>query len=97
MDQASGRIAWLGHSAAYSTINLHFYQLLNGAPVENPSPTFMHKLAESLGEGWNGLSALLLELLSVWPLWIAVIFGVVWIRKWQRSARAKAVVAKSQE
>jgi Domain of unknown function (DUF4349) len=92
MDQASGRIAWLGHSSAYSTINLRFYQVLDGGVREDPSPTFFHQLKDAVVEGWKGLSSLLLGMMSVWPLWIALLFGAVWIRKLMRSVRSKPVV-----
>jgi len=87
MDQAAGRIAWLGHSAAYSTINLHFFQVLDAGAVANPSPSFIHQLKEALGEGWDWLSRVLLQLISVWPLWIALVLGVGWARKWMRGWR----------
>lgn len=89
MDQASGRITWLGHSAAYSTINLRFYQVLEGGRREDPSPTFFHQLRDSVVEGWKGFSSLLLGMTSVWPLWIALGFAAVWIRKAMRSVRSK--------
>jgi Domain of unknown function (DUF4349) len=89
MDQASGRITWLGHSAAYSTINLRFYQVLDGGRREDPSPTFFHQLRDSVAEGWKGFSSLLLGMMSVWPLWIALGFAAVWIRKAMRSVRSK--------
>lgn len=89
MDQASGRITWLGHSAAYSTINLRFYQVLEGGRREDPSPTFFHQLRDSVVEGWKGFSSLLLGMMSVWPLWIALGFAAVWIRKAMRSVRSK--------
>ncbi len=43
MDQASGRIAFLGHSAAFSTIRLHFYQVLTpvGACGNDAPPFFI--------------------------------------------------------
>lgn len=91
MDQASGRIAWLGHSSAYSTINLRFYQVLDGAVKEDPSPSFFRQLRDSIAEGWKGFSSLLLGLISVWPLWIAVIFGGIWIRKGLRAIKSKPV------
>jgi hypothetical protein len=91
MDQASGRIAWLGHSSAYSTINLRFYQVLDGGVQEDPSPTFFHQLRDSVIEGWKGFSSLLLGMMSVWPLWIALGFAAVWIRKAMRSVRSKPV------
>ena len=91
MDQASGRIAWLGHSSAYSTINLRFYQVLDIGVREDPSPTFFHQLRDSVLEGWKGLSSLLLGMMSVWPLWIAFGFAAVWIRKVLRGIRSKPV------
>ena len=90
MDQASGRIAWLGHSAAYSTINLRFYQVLDATVRDDPSPSFFHRLAGSIGEGWKGFSSLFLEFISVWPLWIVLAFGIGWIRKSMRAVRSKA-------
>ena len=41
MDAASGRIAYLGHSAAFSTINLKFYQVLNPGVPEDAPPSFI--------------------------------------------------------
>jgi hypothetical protein len=97
MDQASGRIAYLGHSSAYSTINLHYFQILDAAVVENPSPTFIKKLRDAIAEGWGGLSSFLLELISVWPLWIAVIFGAAWLRKYLRAMRLKTETVRPSE
>jgi hypothetical protein len=92
MDQASGRIAWLGHSSAYSTINLRFYQVLDVGVREDPAPTFFHQLKDAVVEGWKGLSSLLLGIMSVWPLCIALFLGAIWIRKLMRSVRSKPVV-----
>jgi hypothetical protein len=94
MDQASGRIAWLGHSAAYSTINLRFYQVLEPGVREEPSPSFLLQLRDSVVEGWKGVSTLLLGIVSVWPLWIALFFGTIWIRKVLRGIRSKPDVAR---
>ncbi len=95
MDQASGRIAWLGHSSAYSTINLRFYQVLDGGVKEDPSPSFFRQLKDSVVEGWKGFSSLLLGLITVWPLWIALIVAVIWIRKVLRAIRSKPAVASN--
>jgi hypothetical protein len=90
MDEAAGRIAWLGHSSAYSTINLRFYQVLDESIREEPAPGFAHRLRDAIRDGWLGLSSLLLELIGVWPLWIALGFAVVWVRKWRIRTRARA-------
>ncbi len=88
MDEATGRIAWLGHSSTYSTINLRFYQVLDERIREEPAPGFAHRLQDAIRDGWTGLSSLLLELISVWPLWLALGFAVVWFRKWRIRTRA---------
>ena len=97
MDQASGRIAWLGHSAAFSTINLTFYQSLAPGVTEDPTPSFLQKLKDSLVDGWQGLSSFLLGILRVWPLWIALGAGVYWVRKAVRSVRVKTALTGPRE
>lgn len=89
MDQASGRIAFLGHSAAYSTINLKFYQILVPTAPVDESPSFYHRLTDALSDGWKGLSDLLIGLLHGWPLLIGL--GVVgfWVRKALRSVKTQ--------
>src|SRR5258706_6775225 len=77
MDEASGRIAYLGHSAAFSTINLRFYQVLDPTAKEDAPPSFWHKLKDSLAQGWNWGSALVLNLISLWPL--LLLGALVWI------------------
>jgi hypothetical protein len=77
MDAAAGRIAYLGHSAAFSTINLKFYQVLDASARDNPTPTFWYKLKESINEGWNWMSSLVLGLISIWPL--LLIGGLGWM------------------
>lgn len=77
MDAAAGRIAYLGHSAAYSTINLKFYQVLDATVKDNPSPSFWHKLKGSIGEGWDWLGSLVLGLITIWPL--LLLGGLGWM------------------
>ncbi|HVU96186.1 MAG TPA: DUF4349 domain-containing protein [Puia sp.] len=97
MDQASGRIAWLGHSAAYSTVNLKFYQVLApGAPTDN-SPGFFHRLTDALGDGWQGFSAFLIALFRLWPLLLGAGAFVYCMRKFVRPARIRPAAVRSQD
>ena len=89
MDAAAGRIAYLGHSAAFSTINLKFYQVLDASVKEDPSPTFWHKLRDSVNEGWSWLSSLVLGLTSVWPLFLLGGLGWMVARKRLYNIRQK--------
>lgn len=94
MDQASGRIAWLGHSAAYSTVNLKFYQLLTtGVPTET-SPGFFHRLTDALGDGWEGFSGFLIAFLRLWPLLVGLGVFVYCMRKFVRVPKTQAVAAR---
>lgn len=81
MDAASGRIAYLGHSAAFSTINLKFYQVLNPGVEEDAPPSFLHKIKQSLQEGWNWGSSVLLGVCTLWPIWVMCLLGwMLWRR-----------------
>jgi hypothetical protein len=89
MEGAAGRIAYLSHSAAFSTINLSFYQVLDAGARNEPDPSFLHKIKGAFAEGWNWISALLLGLIGLWPLWIAV--GLAWKIFWKgRSSYLRA-------
>jgi hypothetical protein len=91
IDAASGRINYLGHAAAFSTVNLRFYQILDATVVDNPQPTFLHRIKLSFLEGWEFLSTLGLGLLSIWPLWLAGILGyATWRRHRTRLSRKPA-------
>lgn len=75
MDAASGRIAYLGHSATFSTITLKFYQLLDGGAAEDTPPSFLHKIKLSWLAGWEWCGSVALGLFSVWPLWLVAGLG----------------------
>ena len=81
MDAAAGRIAYLGHSAAFSTINLKFYQVLDASVKDDPTPDFWHKLKDSVNEGWNWLSSLVLGLTSIWPILLLGAGGWMIVRR----------------
>jgi hypothetical protein len=92
MDAAASRVAYLSHSAALSTINLKFSQVLETAPVDIPEPSFFHQIKTALVDGWESVSAILLALVTVWPLWLVIGFGWgIW-----RRHRPKAVASAAQ-
>lgn len=92
LEAASGRIAYLGHSASFSTINLHFYQVLDAGAKVDEEPTFLHKIKESFGNGWKWISDVLIGLIALWPLWIAGLAGWMAIRRWRMEAKRKRVM-----
>ena len=93
MDAAASRVVYLSHSAAFSTVNLKFYQILDPAAHENPAPepTFLHKIKLSFLAGWEYFSAFCLGLLAIWPLWLAAGLGyMAWRRYHPRVVKKPA-------
>ncbi|MES2372984.1 MAG: DUF4349 domain-containing protein [Bacteroidota bacterium] len=83
IESGSGRVSYLTHQSAYSTIHLQYFQYLNpGTSVKEPSG-FLLSLKESFKDGLHILSGLLILLVSIWPLILGVIivFLFVWKKK----------------
>jgi hypothetical protein len=91
MEAASGRIAYLQHSSAYSTINLRYFQILDPGAVNEPSPSFLHKLKDAFTEGWGLMGQVLIGLISTWPLWLAAVLIWMVIRKWRSRTKSKLI------
>ena len=81
MESASGRINFLSHQSSYSTINLTFYQPLPGYSPTNNSPGFLTRTAEAFKKGFNFIGELFIGLVSIWPLWILLITGWVFLKR----------------
>jgi len=78
LESATGRIASLSHQALYSTINLTFYQPVNGFKPSDGSPSFFTRLSSAFKTGGSWIADLFVGLISVWPLLLlvfAIYFG----------------------
>jgi Domain of unknown function (DUF4349) len=86
IEAAAGRLNYLSQSAALSTIQLSFYQVMNADAVDNASPGFMTRLILSVKQGATGVGELFLFLVSLWPF-LFFISGLVWLlrRKMKRN------------
>lgn len=97
MESAAGHINYLSHSAAYSTINLTYYQaaVAEAAPVPaEEKPSFMARVSNSFMGGVHWLGELLVGLINVWPLFL-LFFGVLYfIRK---SAKGKKISINNEK
>ncbi|MBS1511961.1 MAG: DUF4349 domain-containing protein [Bacteroidetes bacterium] len=80
IESAAGRIQFLNHQSVYSTINLTFFQLVEGYKPADDNPSFFSRLSAAFSTGGSWLGSVLIALIAVWPLWISVIAGV-WILK----------------
>lgn len=70
IDAGEGRIKYLGHAAAYSTLNLSFYQILNSSARDVNEPFFADRLVNAFVNGANGIGELMILAVNLWPLWI---------------------------
>jgi len=81
LESAAGRIEYLNHSSAYSTINLTFYQVLDVSALNQTEPSYLHKIKEAFANGWKWVSELILGLISFWPAIILILIGIIFLRR----------------
>jgi len=81
IESATGRVNYLVHSSSYSTINLKYYQYLNGLTSKDVEPGFFSKLNEAFQNGASVITNLVLFFISIWPLVIAAVIMVVYVRQ----------------
>jgi hypothetical protein len=88
MEAAAGKINYLTHSAALSTIELTYYEILNAKARDQVKPSFGLKVLNALQGGLEWLGELLVMLLSLWPLWL-LLTGIWWAYKRLRNSKTK--------
>jgi hypothetical protein len=94
MEAAAGRVNYLTHAAAYSTIQLSYFQVMNpqAKEVDTP-PGFGQKVLLALTAGLQWVGEFLLLLITIWPVWLLVLTGI-WL--YRRYRAAKKVVPVTQ-
>ncbi|TKK67190.1 DUF4349 domain-containing protein [Ilyomonas limi] len=83
LEAASGRASYLSHSAAYSTINLTYYQYLNGNSADTAEPSFITKVEAAFATGGTIITNIILFFISVWPLVLAGGILLLYVKKWK--------------
>ena len=68
MDMAASRVNYLNHSAALSTIELTFFQVLNPSATPSAEPSFVDKLWQAFSKGWEFIKGIVLGVITIWPL-----------------------------
>ena len=80
----------------FSTISLSLYQMSKIRKTELPdvdaifrdnSPGFFSRLGESMRAGWYGILDVFVALMRAWPVWLALILGIVAFRRWRAARR----------
>lgn len=77
IEAASGRVQYLSHQSLYSTINLHYFQVLDAAKIDNSTPGFFTRFADALKGGASFVGNIFITLAYLWPLFILGI--VAWL------------------
>jgi hypothetical protein len=85
LESATGRMNYLTHQSAYTTINLKYFQPLTGVTGDNPN-SFGRRLKESLDTGIQIVGNLMIFIVSLWPVWVVVVIGILW---WKRKKPVK--------
>ena len=83
IESGAGRINYLNHSSAFSTIHLVFYQILNASAKDSNNPSFGTKLGEAFRTGWALVRDLMIGLVSIWPLFFMIFFGIIFYKRWR--------------
>jgi len=83
-ESAAGRIQYLSHASAYSTIHLVFYQVLNASAGETPpAPSFGTRILDAFVSGLKWFGGLLVTFVTIWPLWLSLIMAWVIIKRYK--------------
>jgi hypothetical protein len=88
IESATGRVEYLSHQSSYSTINLTFYQPINGYKPADGAPSFFTRVTDAFKAGAKWIADLFVGLISIWPLLLAVF--VIYIG-WKRVKPAKVL------
>ena len=81
LDAAAGRVAYLTHSATYSTITISYFQYLNGNSPDSEQPGFVTNIKEAFATGGSVIVNILLFAVSIWPLLLAGSFLYVYVKR----------------
>ena len=83
IEAGAGRVSYLTHAAAYSTVQLTFYEILNAAAEDGDKPGFGQRVLNALRNGMDWVGEMLVVVLTLWPLWL-LLGGAWWgFRKWR--------------
>jgi hypothetical protein len=89
IEMGTGRVSYLNHASALSTIQLTFFQVLNPAAPAPSDPTFFTRTWQAFEKGWGFIKNLIIAFITIWPLWLAVL--CVWFIGKRFMPKGKAV------
>jgi len=72
IEAAAGRVNYLGHAAAFSTIHINYYQVLTALPDAVPPPSYGLRIITSFKSGLQWFAELFIVLVTLWPVWAGI-------------------------
>ncbi len=81
IESASGRVNYLKHQSAYSTINIIYFQPKPGYQPTNDNPGFFTRSIVAFKNGFSFFAEILIGIISIWPLVLLFFIGVLVFRK----------------
>ena len=92
IESASGRVGYLTHQAAFSTINLTFYQPMAGYKPTTDAPSFGTRIATAFKSGAAWVGELFVGLISIWPLLLVI---TVLVAGWKKMRSPKVTAQQN--
>lgn len=89
IEAANGRVNYLQHASAYSTVNLNYFQYINGGSADDEKPDFFTKLSRAFSTGTSVITNLILFCISIWPIILIIISTVVYLKRSRLKKPAK--------
>jgi hypothetical protein len=91
IESASGRADYLVHQAAYSTVHLTYYQLLNGFSETETTPSFFKRMKTAFRESFEVIGNLLLFVIYCWPLLLGLAAAFILYKKRKQLRLRKSI------
>ena len=85
IESLQGQFNYLSQQVSMSTLQLSIYEVLPYSYEDNQRPGFGNRILSALSNGWQGMQLFVLGLITIWPLYVLIGFGIVLImliRKW---------------
>jgi Domain of unknown function (DUF4349) len=80
IESMEGRLKWLSHQAAMSTLSVTYYELVNDhSKAKKPS-----RFVEAIRGGWDSLVSFLVFILYLWPFILLVIVLIFIFKKYRK-------------
>ncbi len=92
IEAAASRVTFLTQQTAFSTINLTFYQPMEGFKPTNDTPSFLDRISAAFKNGAGWFAELFVGMVSLWPL---LLVALVIYFGWRKMRTAKLPVSKA--